>query len=90
MSILSFDIGIKNLAFCQLSENKEIEDWGIINISCDCICEHKNTKGNLCDKSATYITTWFDKQVKLCTGHSKLKQYIPPEKKTCQNSPDKE
>ena len=83
MSILSFDIGIKNLAFCQLNENEEIEDWGIINISCDCICQHTNTKGYLCDKSATFITTWFDddKQVKLCTGHSKLKQYKPPEKK---------
>ena len=81
MSILSFDIGIKNLAFCQLSKNEEIMDWGIINISCDCMCEHKNTKGNLCDKSATYITTWLNDEVKLCTGHSKLKQYKPPEKK---------
>ena len=35
MSILSFDIGIKNLAYCQLCSNNKILDWGIINISCD-------------------------------------------------------
>ena len=81
MSILSFDIGIKNLAFCQLSKNKQIQDWGIINISCDCLCEHKNTKGNSCDKSATYTTNWLDNNIKLCTSHSKLKQYKPPDKK---------
>lgn len=81
MSLLSFDIGIKNLAYCCLCKNTQaILDWGIVNISCEDVCEHINTKGASCDKSATYETTWLDKNVKICTGHSKCKQYQPPPK----------
>ena len=29
---LSFDVGIKNLAYCHLSSNKLIKGWGIINL----------------------------------------------------------
>ena len=66
--ILSFDVGIKNLAYCLLcSDNKSILDWGILNISIDPVCDHK-----CCDKSASKC----DKDgFKLCTGHSKLKMY---------------
>ena len=72
MNILSFDIGIKNLSFCLLNkETKHIIDWGIINISCDDLCHHVNTKGNSCDKSATFIHN----DILLCSSHSKLKQY---------------
>lgn len=71
MDILSFDIGIKNLAFCQLSNKEEIKDWGIINISCDDVCEHINTKGCSCENSATLFTD----NIKLCKSHSKLKSY---------------
>jgi len=36
MIILSFDVGIKNLAYCQLdSETKEILDWNVIDCSSD-------------------------------------------------------
>lgn len=73
MSLLSFDIGIKNLSYCVLcKQTKKIKDWGIINISCDDICEHTNTKGVRCDKSVNYIT---DKGLKLCSSHLKLKLY---------------
>ena len=71
MSILSFDIGIKNLAYCQLCLNNKILDWGIINISCDDICQHINTKGVKCDNSCTYVG---DNNY-LCSSHIKLKQY---------------
>jgi len=72
MNILSFDIGIKNLSYCLLNkETKNIIDWGIINISCDDLCHHVNTKGNSCDKSATFIHN----DILLCSSHSKLKQY---------------
>lgn len=66
--ILSFDVGIKNLAYCLLcSDNKSILDWGILNISIDPVCDHKS-----CDKSASKC----DKDgFKLCTVHSKLKMY---------------
>lgn len=62
MKILSFDVGIKNLAFCiiEVTEKEEkshkILDWGIINcaeellsdsLKC-CVCK----KGKVCDKPA--------------------------------------
>ena len=70
--ILSFDVGIKNLAYCLMcSDNKSILDWGILNISIDPVCDHK-AKGKCCDKSASKC----DKDgFKLCTSHSKLKMY---------------
>jgi len=70
--ILSFDVGIKNLAYCLMCvDNKSILDWGILNISIDHVCDH-NMKGKSCDKSASKC----DKNgFKLCTGHSKLKMY---------------
>ena len=73
MKLLSFDVGIKNLAFCQLdTSNKSILDWGIINISIDPTCDHVQ-KGKCCDKSATKIIK--SSGMKLCTGHTKLKSY---------------
>ena len=73
MKILSFDVGIKNLAYCLLdTEDKSILDWGIINISVDTTCDHVN-KGKCCDKTATKIIK--DGEFKLCTGHTKLKCY---------------
>ena len=73
MKILSFDVGIKNLAYCLLdTEDKSIDDWNIINISVDPTCDHVN-KGKCCDKTATKIIK--DGEFKLCTGHTKLKCY---------------
>ena len=72
MNLLSFDIGIKNLSFCLLNkETKSIIDWGIINISCNDVCQHINTKNKSCDKSATYK----HEDILLCSAHSKLKKY---------------
>lgn len=71
MKVLSFDVGIKNLAFCLINKNDRlIEDWGILNICIDEVCEH-NHNGKRCEKSATY----YDKDIKLCTGHKDLKKY---------------
>ena len=73
MKILSFDVGIKNLAYCLLdTEDKSILDWNIINISVDTTCDHV-IKGKCCDKTATKIIK--DGEFKLCTGHTKLKCY---------------
>ena len=68
MKILSFDVGIKNLAYCVLDSSKNILDWGILNICIEPECEHKN-----CDKSAKKYLK--EDGLKLCTGHSKLKMY---------------
>ena len=71
MKILSFDVGIKNLSFCLLN-NGVIEDWGILNICTDDVCDHCSKDGKQCDKSAKFV----DKDgFKVCPGHSKLKSY---------------
>lgn len=77
MSILSFDIGIKNLCYCELSETKQILDWKIIDISNDVPCDHLLKTGKPCCKPATYIYNQnLDKtDIYLCTGHSKHKSY---------------
>lgn len=59
MKIMSFDIGIKNMAYCifDISPNKEfnIVDWNILNLmdkptseikKCNCVLEEKNKKKN--------------------------------------------
>jgi len=77
MSILSFDIGIKNLCFCELDETGKILDWSIVNISNDIPCEHKMKNGKCCDKPGTYIykSKMDDSKMHLCTSHSKNKCY---------------
>ena len=73
MKILSFDVGIKNLAYCLLdTTDKSILDWGILNISVDPTCDHIN-KGKCCDKTAKKMIK--DTGFKICTGHTKIKLY---------------
>ena len=82
MKILSFDVGIKNLAYCLLnSHDKSIDDWGIINISVDPTCDHV-IKGKTCDKTAKKMIK--DTGFKLCSAHCKLKAY---KDKKCKNVP---
>ena len=73
MKILSFDVGIKNLAYCQLdSEDKSILDWGILNISVEPTCQHE-IKGKCCESTAKKMVK--DTGFRLCTSHTKLKCY---------------
>ena len=79
MKILSFDVGIKNLSFCLLNDTV-IEDWGILNICTDDVCDHKNAKtGQRCDKSVKFVCKdgGFSptSEFKVCSGHKKLKLY---------------
>ena len=58
MKILSFDIGIKNLAYCcfYVTSEKEfqIESWDIINL-----CEEKNyTCQSKCEMSSSRLQNW--------------------------------
>ena len=55
MKYLSFDVGIKNLAYCSLNDKKEILDWGIINLDKNPICQCGLQKP--CLKSSTFIVT---------------------------------
>ena len=64
MKILSFDVGIKNLAYCLLdSEDNSIDDWGILNISVDSVCEHQ-MKNRQCDNTAKKMIK--DTEFRLC------------------------
>jgi len=70
MKYLSFDVGIKNLAFCSLDDNKKILDWGIINLDKNPICQCGLQKP--CEKSSTFIVTCDDGDKKYsCTTHTK-------------------
>lgn len=67
MKILSFDVGIKNLAYCilEINENKEtsIVKWDIINL-----CEPKKEKCCKCKKNASYF---LKEEEKYCLTHAK-------------------
>lgn len=87
MKVLSFDVGIKNLSYCLInSKNNIILDWGILNISIQPTCQHINTKGICCDKSATKFIK--ESNLQLCTSHSKLKQYKELKLVNCKKSKD--
>jgi len=66
MNIISFDVGIKNMAYCILSyekkQNIQIKKWGVLNlmdtenphtITCNCLLKTKK-KDNICNKKAKY------------------------------------
>ena len=69
MNYLSFDVGIKNLAYCVITPEKDIVDWGIINLNENPICDVVLNKK--CEKQATYIVKNDHKVKHCCTAHSK-------------------
>ena len=79
MSILSFDIGIKNLCFCELNNQGKILDWRIINISNDKPCEHIMKSNKKCYKHATFIfnDSLDNKDILIFTTH-RMYKIIPP------------
>ena len=69
MNYLSFDIGIKNLAYCELTPEKKIVRWGIFNLNQNPQCEaHLRKK---CQKQASYIQKKGNTCHYFCTAHSK-------------------
>lgn len=76
--ILSFDVGIKNLAYCLMEkkidgENYDlnIKKWNIINLVEDRdLCQFKLRTGNLCGKIARFqMKTTKDTNLVLCNAH---------------------
>lgn len=85
MKIISFDVGIKNLAYCILETKPDLQycicDWGIINLTntpiFKCASKQKKKPHAVCGKSATYI----DKDQKCyCKQHAKTSELIIPPK----------
>jgi hypothetical protein len=85
INIISFDVGIKNLAFCVLNLTNEIftiKQWDVINL-----CEEKQicqeiVKNKLCKKEAKFIKNGNC----YCNTHSKNKSYLVPPKELYPNS----
>ena len=69
MNYLSFDVGIKNLAYCKLTQEKEIVGWGILNLNDNPTCQV--TLRKKCDKQATYRVKDGNGIEYCCTAHSK-------------------
>ena len=66
MDYLSFDVGIKNLAYCVLSQDERLKQWGIINLNQNPICQVNLRKK--CEKQATYKVKDSDIEY-CCTSH---------------------
>ena len=77
---LSFDVGIKNLAYCKLDENKVIQSWGIINLNENPQCDVHLKKR--CEKQCMYEVKGVDNVKYCCTAHSKK---FPKKKKLNSN-----
>lgn len=69
MNYLSFDVGIKNLAYCELTPGKKIIQWGIINLNENPMCDV--TLRKKCEKQATYLIKDDCNENYCCTSHSK-------------------
>tara|TARA_Y100000768_G_scaffold388267_1_gene383151 strand:+ start:18541 stop:19407 length:867 start_codon:yes stop_codon:yes gene_type:complete len=70
MKIISWDIGIKNLAYCIMEENNNsnincpviIHDWNIINLAIENKCDY-------CDELASYESDILNNKYKFCCFH---------------------
>ena len=84
MNVLSFDVGMKNLAYCLFRiENKQytILDWDIINICSNDkeikqICQGVKKKGEKCTKEASF----FKNSLCFCKIHAKKQKFLIPTK----------
>ena len=88
MYYIGWDIGIKNLAYCIIDENKLIKEFNIINLIDEpkviyCLCKNKN--GKPCKSKATH----YGNDIFYCNKHflqtdpkqkKKIKKIKPPKK----------
>ena len=90
MNVLSFDVGMKNLAYCLFRiENKQytILDWDIINICSNKeevkqVCQGVKKKKRKTDKSekCTKHGYYFKNDYCFCKIHAKKQKYLIPTK----------
>ena len=69
MNYLSFDVGINNLAYCELTPEKKISNWGILNLNENPICCANLRKP--CEKQATYSIGKGSECKYYCSAHYK-------------------
>jgi hypothetical protein len=90
-TIVSFDIGIKNLAYCIFTVGADsliIRDWNVINLlelsgstSSVPLCNCQKAKSGICGKKATYMfSTQGDDNNYFCNVHSKNSGKLLPTK----------
>ena len=81
MKLLSFDVGIKNLAYCLIEVNDDkkftILKWGIIDLLnrpvYTCCAKQRKKPHTICGKSASYKDP---EQKQYCKQHAKSTEYI--------------
>jgi hypothetical protein len=71
MNYLSFDVGIINLAYCELTSDKQIRQWGILNMNDGPICDMNLKKP--CEKRASYVLNNNGIEKFYCSCHIKHK-----------------
>jgi len=90
MNLVSFDIGIKNMAYCifyiDTSNNLSIKDWNVLNLmeieqpnpncSCKNIPKSKKAIATNCSSNAKYHKN----NMYYCEKHAKSSQYLIPKK----------
>ncbi len=92
MSIVSFDIGIKNMAYCVFDVSGSVIDWNICNLmdrepdtkKCTILNTPKNKKSiaTVCDKKAKYEKG----NLCYCQTHAKSSGFMFPDKKCSPSS----
>lgn len=89
MCILSIDVGIKNLALCMLSAEKEILMWEVLDISCeDAPGKEISTNGTKCS-SCKNNAKYRKMETLYCLKHAKESAYILPTKDVAPHKLDK-
>lgn len=68
MKLISFDIGIRNLAYCCMDDAKHILDWDIINI----IPEQPKCYISTCKKIPTKTCFYLNTNINWCDNHNSI------------------
>jgi len=84
--ILSFDVGIKNLAYCILNSDCEIKDWKVLDIIDKNenneeiqICSCKNNNGSNCKSKAIHRKYINNCDTYYCNKHSFINKELIPD-----------
>ena len=92
MKIASFDIGIKNMAYCVFEYNADISgsrypniiDWNVLNLGdtevLHCCNQTLKKSSQICNKKAKFMKTTSTGSQYFCVTHAKNSEYIIPNK----------